>query len=329
MLLFLGDVVPYKPFKFNDLHKTIINLECPITTIGIPITGKINISVRETYLNSIFNGRLACVSLANNHIMDYGLGGLNSTLSELKKFNIDYFGLNTPEDENHNPLIFEYNDIKIALISAICESTSPVIEFDDYNYLNLLNEHEMINKITAVRDLVDRIVLYIHWGIEDSSYPSKEDVVTARKLIDAGVDIVVGSHAHAPQPVERYGNGIIAYNLGNFIMPAFKDMPSYFNEEGVAQSDFSKRLMLWNRTSWGLLVDMKTLEYAVKKYIFLANRIVEVKVSPLDKYLKLLPDISDPTYDSQVMKHLKKRAFQRKLRNFIHNPHIPGTIRRK
>lgn len=249
-ILFLGDVIPYKPFKFKNLHKIITNLECPIINNGIPITGKINFSVKENHLRDIFNSNLLAVNLGNNHILDYGLSGLDSTLKELEKAGVNYFGTNNPENDYHNPLILEFNNEKIAFFSAIREKTLPLIEFDDFNYLSLLNSDELSCKISKIRDHVKRVVIYVHWGIEESSYPSREDISLGRKLIDSGADIIIGSHAHAPQPVEKYKNGLIAYNLGNFIMPIFEKMPSFYDENGVPQSDFSKRLMLWNRISW-------------------------------------------------------------------------------
>lgn len=242
-ILFLGDVVPYKQFKFRNTYKTVINLECPIIKDGKPVKGKINLRVKKNYLKNIFDTDLIGVSMGNNHILDFGVKGLDSTLEELKKLKINYFGLNRRNDDNYNPLMIEYNKIKIAFISAICQSTSPLIEFDNVTHLSLLNIDDIINKVLKVRKFVRRVVVYMHWGIEESSYPAKEDILIARKLIEAGVDIIIGSHAHAPQPVEKYQNGIIAYNLGNFIMPQLKNTPSYFDESGIPQSTFSKRIL--------------------------------------------------------------------------------------
>lgn len=319
-ILFLGDVIPYKPFKFKNFYKTIINLECPIINNGIPITGKINFNVKENHLRDIFNSSLLAVNLGNNHILDYGLNGLDSTLKELEKTGVNYFGTNSPENDTHNPLILEFNNEKIAFFSAIHEKTLPLVEFDDFNYLSLLNSDELTCKISKIRDLVKRVVIYVHWGIEESSYPSRDDISMGRKLIDSGADIIIGSHAHAPQPVEQYKNGLIAYNLGNFIMPIFEKMSCFYDENGVPQSDFSKRLMLWNRISWGVLIDMVTLEFRVKRYIFIADRILELSTTPFDKYTMMNKDPLNFSYEIMLQKHLKRREFKRKIRNFIHDP---------
>ncbi len=327
-ILFLGDVIPYKTFKFKDSYKTIINLECPIIDNGIPITGKINFSVKENHLEDIFNTNLLAVNLGNNHILDYGLNGLNSTMKELERTGINYFGINNPENDSHNPLILEFNNEKIAFFSAIHEKTLPLVEFDDFNYLSLLNFDELTCKISKIRDQVKRVVIYVHWGVEESSYPSREDISMGRKLIDSGADVIIGSHAHAPQPVEKYKNGIIAYNLGNFIMPIFEKMPSFFDENGVPQSDFSKHLMLWNRISWGVLINMATLEFRIKKYIFIADRIFELSTTPFDKYTSMNQDLLNNSYETNLQKHLKMRELKRKVRNFIYDPRPKKNPRR-
>ena len=197
-----------------------------------------------------------------------------------------------------------------------------------YTHLSLLNVNKIVESVLRIRTLVKRIVVYIHWGIEESSYPSKEDILKARKLIEAGVDIIVGSHAHAPQPIEKYKNGIIAYNLGNFIMPEMKYVPTYFNDTGTSLSSYSKSLMLWNRISWGFLIDMETMEYKIKKYIFLFNRIIELQFTPVDKYLKLKQRDLNESYELIVNKHLKKRDTYRKIRDFIYNPHVPKKLKK-
>lgn len=326
-VLFLGDVVPYKPFKFRNTHQTVINLECPIIKDGNPVKDKINLRVKENYLKSIFNSNLICVSIGNNHILDYGEKGLDSTLTELKKFKINYFGLNKEFDDNFNPLVIEFNKIKIAFIAVVCQSTSPVIELNNVIHLSLLNLDEIINKVLKIRKLVQKVVVYIHWGLEESSCPKKADILMARKLIEAGVDIIIGSHAHAPQPIEKYKNGIIAYNLGNFLMPEMKNIPTHFDEKGIPLSSYSKSLMLWNRISWGLIIDMENMEYKIKKFIFFFNRIIELPFTPLDKYLKLNKDPLNALYELSVKKHLKKREISRKIRDFIIKPHVPQKLR--
>ena len=327
-LLFLGDVVPYKPFKFRNVIKTVINLECPIIKGGTPEGGKIILKVQENYLGDIFGNNLYCVNIGNNHIMDYGKQGLDSTLSELSKLKVNVFGLNETKDDLYTALVVDYNSISIAFISVVCMSTSPLIEVDNGYSLSVLNTEEILEKVSRIRASVQRIVVYIHWGTEESSYPEVEDILTARRLIDGGVDIVIGSHAHAPQPIKRYKQGIIAYNLGNFIMPGLKNVPSYFDEKGGSKSSYNKSTMLWNRISWGLLIDMGSMEYKVIRYITLLNRVLRLPWTPLDRHQRLKEARIDGKYTLTVKTHLKRRAFYRRLRDFVHHPHVPEKIKK-
>jgi len=328
VLLFLGDVVPYKPFKFQNDLKTVINLECPIIKDGFPEEGKINLKVKENFLGDIFGNKLFCVNIGNNHILDYGLEGLSSTINELEGLKTQHFGLSRSNEGKYNPLILKLGDMRIAFISAVCSSTSPLLEVDDTFRISELDTDALIQKITQIRPLTERIVVYIHWGREESSYPEPQDIITARRLIDNGVDIVIGSHAHAPQPVEGYNKGIIAYNLGNFIMPALRNAPAYFSGNGEAQSTYNKNTMPWNRISWGVAIDMHTLDYKVIKYVFLFNRVIRLPFTPFDRYLNMNSSLLNETYDYQVNRHLRRRALYRRIRDFIYRPHVPEKLKR-
>lgn len=317
-LLFLGDVIPYKPFRFKNELRTVINLECPLTQGHKPVSGKVNLSVPENHLSAIFGKNLYAVNLANNHILDYGIDGFHSTLEDLKRKDLSFFGVNLPgNNNNHNPFTDDLDGMRIAFFSAVSEKTSPVTEFDDFNYLTLLESDEFDCRLRGLKNIASRIIVYIHWGTVDSSYPDRTQVLTARKIIDAGADIVIGSHAHAPQPVEKYKHGIIAYNLGNFIMPDFTNTPSFFDEEGNALSTLTRKLMVWNRISWGLEVDLQSMEYRVRKYAFIADRIVEFKRTIFDKYLELPDRIMNDNYVNLIHRHLKIRKLRRKVGEMI------------
>lgn len=326
-VLFLGDVAPYRHYRFKTNCKTVINLECPITDGGEPASGKIILAAKDNYLKSIFNSSLLCVNICNNHILDYGKGGLESTIKELEKAGINYFGLNSRKE--NNPEIINFNGYRIAFLSAVCESTSPIVDYDGTNYLSQLSPDEIIQKIMSVRKKADRVVVYLHLGEEESSRPEIKDIRTARLFIDKGADIVIGSHAHSPQAVEHYKYGIIAHNLGNFIMPEMKNVPSYFDEKGEPGTFFNSRTMLWNRISWGVLIDIATMEFRIKKFIFLRNRVVELPFTPYDYFLKLPWNLMDGSYEKLLARHKKLRRMQRRIIEFIYDPHVPQNFKRK
>lgn len=316
-LLFLGDVIPYKQFRFRNDLKTVINLECPLTRGNKPVSGKVNLSVPDNHLSGIFGENLYAINLANNHILDYGIDGFYSTIEDLKSKDFSFFGVNLPGNNNHNPYVSDLNGMRIAFLSAVSEKTSPVIEFDDFNYITLLESEEFECRLQGLKNNADRIIIYIHWGTVDSSYPDRNQVLTARRLIDSGADIVIGSHAHAPQPVEKYKDGIIAYNLGNFIMPDFTNTPSFYDEEGKPLSTLTRKLMVWNRISWGLEVDLQSMDYRVRKFAFIADRIVEFRRTIFDRYLELPGRIMDDNYATLLNRHLNRRKLRRKVGELI------------
>lgn len=80
-----------------------------------------------------------------------------------------------------------------------------------------LDVADMTAKITALREQgVDLIIFAPHWGVEGTYHPTEEQKQVGHAAIDAGADIVFGSHPHVLQPIEEYGGGIIFYSLGNF-----------------------------------------------------------------------------------------------------------------
>jgi len=327
-ILFVGDVLTFKPVKFRNNYKTVINLEGPLVKDGKPALNKIALRMEHNYLPEIFRNNLLSVCLGNNHILDFGIGGLKSTLRELDKIQTHYFGISGPSEYDVNPSIIKFNSVKIALFSFVCETTSALVDFEDVNYLDLLDFDLIYSKVSKIRKEVSKVIVCIHWGIEDCSYPRTEDVLLARKLIDNGVDIIIGNHTHAPQPIEKYKNGIIAYSLGNFITPNLKKYPTYYNSQGDPQSSFTKYLMLWNRISWGLLIDMNTLKFRVKRFIYFGNRVFELPLTPIDRYIRLRKDPLSKNYEEDVNKHFKRRKLIRKLIEFVISPHVPEKIKR-
>ncbi len=110
-------------------------------------------------------------------------------------------------------------------------------------------------------------------------------------------------------------------------MPDLNKIPSYFDEKGISHSNFKKRKMLWNRISWGLIIDMENMEYKIKKYIFIGNRVIELPFTPLDKYINLYQDSKSDFYVQYLQKHLIRRALFGKIIDFIYEPHIPQKIK--
>ena len=163
------------------------------------------------FSNFLKKHKIEIVSIANNHILEQGIEGFNSTCKILEENKIKFVGRN--EDSLSNIEIIEKNGIRIGFcgFNAIHDISNPNAYAELYEQ-NLFDTIEKLNNIN-----LDYRVISLHWGNEYIHYPSKKQIELAHKIIDSNIDIIVGHHPHVVQPVEEYKNGVIFYSLGNFL----------------------------------------------------------------------------------------------------------------
>jgi poly-gamma-glutamate synthesis protein (capsule biosynthesis protein) len=200
----------------NDLN--IVNLEGPITDNASKSAGTAPGSANNYYFTfdpsiagTLAKNNIKMVNLGNNHILNFGRKGLLATRDYLDKENIAYFG--TPD--NPRTALTEIKGIKFAFIGYN--------EFSDLG--PELEEVSVINDIVKAKESSDIIIVYCHWGIEYEKIEYSTQKNTAHKFVDAGADLIIGSHPHVTQPVETYNGKRIYYSLGNFIFD------QYFSED--------------------------------------------------------------------------------------------------
>jgi len=81
-------------------------------------------------------------------------------------------------------------------------------------YNRISDEDKIFSDVKNIKNIADLIVISIHWGSEYVPLPSPEQVKLGRRLIDSGVDVIIGHHPHVVQSMERYGEKLIFYSLG-------------------------------------------------------------------------------------------------------------------
>lgn len=195
---FMRNVVPI--FKQDDY--TLVNLETTLTnaTVKANKEGKVvyHFKGNKEYAKILSLGSIEGVTIDNNHIGDYSSQGLSDTINTLKENKIDYCG-------RGNRIIKEIKGIKIGFLG-----------YSSYGITNQLKQN-IINDIRELRQGgVDLIIPYFHWGSENQSTPNSDQVQIARFSIDNGADLVIGSHPHVIQSIEKYNNKLIIYSMGNF-----------------------------------------------------------------------------------------------------------------
>lgn len=160
------------------------------------------------------------VSIANNHIYDYGETAFLDTLSHLKEYDIPYVGAGVNRKEATKPYYFIANGYKIAFIAATRAEKyilTPEATDASSGVFRAYDPTLLIETISEVKKSSDYVIVLMHWGREDSHELEQVQIDTGKMYIDAGADLIVGSHAHVLQGMEFYNGKLIAYNLGDFI----------------------------------------------------------------------------------------------------------------
>lgn len=210
-------------FLLNEMlsaDMTVINEEFPFSTRGTPMEDKqFTFRVNPSYVNIFKESGVDMASLANNHALDYGTDALTDSFTTLDKAGIFYSGAGNSRERASKPYITKWNNKSIGVLSA-----SRVIPVADWNIDNrspgLLCTYDstaLVNSIKAAKKQCDFVAVYVHWGVERENMPQEYQQELAKAYINAGADLVIGSHPHVPQGVEYYNGKPIIYSLGNYI----------------------------------------------------------------------------------------------------------------
>ncbi|QKF64982.1 CapA family protein [Campylobacter corcagiensis] len=156
------------------------------------------------------------LSTANNHALDAGIDGIFSTNEAIKNAGLFSFGTGKQKE-----LILDVKGVKIALLSYSYgyNGLENSISLNEKKFINFLDEDQIQKDIEKMSKLgADFIMVFPHWGVEYQSFSSKSQQILAKKMINFGVNAVIGNHPHVTQEISwDVQNGFIAYSCGNFI----------------------------------------------------------------------------------------------------------------
>lgn len=245
-------VAPY--LSKSDIN--FCNLEAPIIDKGRPIAGKENVylSSYPSMAQALKQAGINLVSLANNHMLDYGWDAIAETIDRLNQVGIRHSGAGKNLTEARKPALIEKKGMKVGLLSYTTNLNLPMgfIANETRPGLNpirtspfFLPDHVNIEDIKAMQeDIVkwhketDFLAVSCHWGVSDQGTETvaRHQEAIGHYAIDAGADLVLGHHSHALQPVEIYKGKAIVYSLGNFSIWG----RVYQSESIIFQCNFSK-----------------------------------------------------------------------------------------
>ncbi|GAB6929124.1 CapA family protein [Paenibacillus sp. JCM 10914] len=195
------------------------NLETPVSERGTKANKTFAFRSKPETLEGLTYAGIDGVTLANNHILDYGPKAMLDTLTHLKRNGIGYTGAGRDIDEAFKPYVQTIEGKKIAVlgVSRVLSDTSWIAGKDHPGAASAYTMEPMISHIKQSAKNNDYTIVYIHWNQEFADYPEDYARAMAKKMIDAGADIIIGSHSHTLMGIEYYKNKPIYYSLGNFV----------------------------------------------------------------------------------------------------------------
>lgn len=208
-------------FRHDDL--TIINHECPSTDIVAPLDKQFVFRCDPHALDEARRAGVDVASLANNHGFDQGPEGLLDSIRNLERADIVPIGAGSTQEEADAPAYLDVKGWTIGVV-GVGEVTDPDSQVAVGDEIGTSVGHDLSRALRAIRAAeanADLVVVMIHWGVELDTQPRDYQVDEARRMIDAGADVIFGSHAHRLQPMAVYQGRPIFYGLGNFVWPSF------------------------------------------------------------------------------------------------------------
>jgi poly-gamma-glutamate synthesis protein (capsule biosynthesis protein) len=224
-----------KLYQSTDIN--IVNLECPVNEQGdrykiIKHGPHLQTTAAITGLLQSLN--VTAVTLANNHILDYGTQGLERTLEACNKSNIKTAGAGKNLQDAGKHLLLEKNGLAIAIVN-FCENEWSIAT-DETGGANPLDIIENLHQIKKARATADVVIVIIHGGNEYYNLPSPRMKKQYRFFAENGADAVISHHTHCISGMEIHMNVPIFYGLGNMLFTKQSEQPGWFTGATVQLS---------------------------------------------------------------------------------------------
>lgn len=250
-----AEVVRY----LRDEGALIANLEMPLTTRGVPMPKWSNLRSDPAVISDVLDFGVNAVSLANNHMLDYGPEGLYDTLDACDDAGLPRCGAGRDLDEALQPVILDASGVTVAVlgtattlpvgseaqpgrpgiapvrvtqsfeIDANLLSEQPGMAPDVRTTANPEDQRIVCERIAALKRDGAYVVVMMHWGVPEYWLPpvagplAEYQQPLGHALIDAGADVICGHHSHTLHPIELYRDRPIFYSLGNFLFERPRD----------------------------------------------------------------------------------------------------------
>jgi poly-gamma-glutamate synthesis protein (capsule biosynthesis protein) len=219
-----GGLRPIAPL-LSAADVAMVNLETAITDRGTRAPKDFNFRAPASAFAALRAAGVDVVTEANNHGMDYGLVGLRDSVAAARAARFPVVGIGLDAAAAFAPYRVTVKGQRLAFIGAtqvLDSNLKAAWSAGDGKpgLASAYDEARLLAAVRAARATSDTVVVYLHWGEERHACPIPRQPEIARKLADAGADVVVGSHAHVLLGAGMLGRTFVSYGLGNFVFYA-------------------------------------------------------------------------------------------------------------
>jgi poly-gamma-glutamate synthesis protein (capsule biosynthesis protein) len=198
----------------------VLNLETAVTGRGAPQPKTYHFRASPVAFTALRDAGVDLVTMANNHVLDYGPAGLADTLAAARAARFPYVGIGMNAAAAWAPYVTTIKGVRIAVVgvSQVAElASSWVATGSRPGEAHAIDLGRTLAAVRAARRLASIVIVFMHWGTEGEACPDPSQLLLAPKLAAAGASIIVGAHAHMLQGSGWLGHTFVAYGMGNFL----------------------------------------------------------------------------------------------------------------
>ena len=203
----------------NDADLAICHLETPLSPDNRDLSGYPLFNAPGDLAAAIAQVGYDGCSTASNHSMDQGIAGIEDTLDLFDQAGLGHAGMARTALEAALPRVYSVNGVTIGHLSYTYGLNGLVLPDDKPWAVHVISAEDILQEARLAIELgAEFVVLSIHWGAEYHVAPTTQQRALAKELLAGDeIDLIVGTHAHVIQPVERLGGNLVIYGLGNFL----------------------------------------------------------------------------------------------------------------
>ena len=330
----------------KDSDVSFVNFECPIVENGYRAITKCgpHLKCSSNAAKAVKYAGFTGVTMANNHILDYGSEGLDKSVECCKNEGLDVVGVGKNITDANKVLYVEKNGEKLAVINCCEHEFSIATETE--GGANPLNPIRQYYTILEAKKNADYVLVIVHGGHEMFQLPSPRMQETYRFFIDSGADAIVNHHQHCFSGYEVYKSKPIFYGLGNFCFDEEGERNGIWNEGFMLKLNFSKgpiRFILYpyeqcNDTATvhliadqksfidrvrnlnAIIVNRKNLKEAIEKYYNSSSEYMTSVFQPYENRvlkklysMKLMPSLVTKKRFIQILNYINLESHRDKM----------------